>query len=111
MALRKPYSDEFGSTHPASYWRLNGFAIELGAGSGGSSATITVLGWKDEAAFLAGKVPVSRRSIVLTGPLLNAFLSTPSTGPTLAADLRRAVYAAVRARDAFFDDAEDLGGA
>lgn len=63
MAKQMAFSDQFGNTYPASYWRLVYVAID----AVGGNARLVFYGYKDKAARDAAKVNIGQKAYDLSG--------------------------------------------
>src|SRR4051794_9853415 len=100
MALVMAYADEFGSDHPASHWRV----VSLSVSVPGRVAACELWGWKDAAAWAAGKKPVGRKAYTVAGDGFDNYMASYLGGQT---DLFALAYMIARA-DAFFAAAVEV---
>lgn len=75
MPLVHAFTDDEGRDYPASYWRLD----NLAASRETMSAVFVFSGWASNAARLAGKRELPRRSVRVTGSAFVAIFGPAAT--------------------------------
>jgi hypothetical protein len=96
------YETPIGTTLPTTYWRWVGLGIDVSR----LTATATVYGYVDAAAFAAGKTNVGQKQYSITGDdfmSLAAQIDGPEPVP-----VSQAIYNYVKTHDEFFTDATEV---
>lgn len=78
MAFQIQHTDQYGNTHPESYWRIMFLAADLA----GRTARVEFLGFKDKSAHDSGKQPIGSRSYSVSGSGFDAYLAGYEQGQT-----------------------------
>src|SRR4051794_11588211 len=71
MAKVMTYSDQFGNTNAASYWRI----VQLNIGVADRTATAILYGYKSKAAYKAGAQPIGQKSYAISGADFDALMA------------------------------------
>lgn len=76
MAYQLSFADQFGNTHPESYWRVKFLAVDLTS----NTARAVLLGYKDKAAHDAKKHPVGQREYTVGGEAFQTAMQSYENG-------------------------------
>lgn len=97
MALEMEYTDHYGNHHATSYWRILKLVVDLKNRMG----IVNIYGYKDKAAFLAGKQHIGMFELLIAEDDFAEILAGYEAGET---DLFALAYQRALTKT-FFDNA------